>query len=108
MRNNFSKKTKLAAFERAKGHCENCGNKILTSAEYDHRIEDYLTHDNSLENCVCLCKKCHDIKTKRSRPAIDKTRRIIEKRAGVRKSGRGFQKPPPGYDPWTRRMRGEG
>lgn len=104
----FDKKTKLAAFERAKGHCEKCGCKIITSAEYDHVIEDTLTHDNSLANCMVLCVKCHAAKTKRNRPAIDKTRRIFEKRAGVRaKRGRGFPKPPEGYDPWARRMRGE-
>lgn len=105
----FTKATKLLAFERSNGHCECCGGKILTSAEYDHIIEDTLTHDNSLENCRVLCSKCHGAKTQKNRPAIDKTRRIYEKRAGVRKKkGRGFQKPPAGYDAWTRSMRGDG
>jgi len=91
-RTEFSKKTKLAAFERANGHCERCGNKILTHAEYDHRLPDYLGGDNDLANCVCLCPKCHGRKTKeQDRPAIDKTRRTLEKRAGLRK-GRGFDK----------------
>lgn len=99
-RSEFSKKTKLAAFERAKGHCENCGAKILTAAEYDHRIPDYLGGSNELENCVCLCPKCHRRKTtEQDRPAIDKSRRITEKRAGVRK-GRGFNKR------WRKKMDG--
>jgi len=82
----FSKSTKLAAFERAGGHCEKCLQRITTGAEYDHIKEDYISKDNSLSNCMCLCKKCHAIKTKASRPAIDKTRAIYEKRAGARKS----------------------
>lgn len=96
MRAEFSKKTKLARFEHAKGHCEDCGCKIIGSAEYDHVIEDTLTHDNSFENCRCLCKKCHSRKTKKNRPQIDKTRRIYEKRAGVR-SKRPF---PKRQNPW--------
>lgn len=80
----FSKKTKLARFEFAKGRCEECGHKIIGTAEYDHASEDYLTKDNSFENCRCLCSKCHDVKTAKNRPAIDRTRRIYEKRAGVR------------------------
>lgn len=80
----FSARTKLEAFERAKGRCETCGRKIMSGAEYDHIIEETLTHDNSLENCRVQCAKCHAVKTKRNRPKIDKTRRIIKKRAGIK------------------------
>lgn len=104
-RREFSKSVKLARFEHAQGHCEICGNKIITRAEYDHAQEDYIGGDNSFENCRCLCVKCHAVKTAKSRPAIDKTRRVFEKRAGVRSSGRGFQKAPPGYDSFNRRWR---
>jgi len=87
----FSKATKLAAWERCRGMCEcGCGQKIIGRPEYDHVIEDTLTHDNSLENCMVMAKRCHRIKTDENRPEIDKTRRILEKRAGVRK-GRGFR-----------------
>ena len=87
----FSKATKLAAWERSGGRCEcGCGQKILGTPEYDHIIEDTLTHDNSLENCMVMSKRCHRLKTDRNRPEIDKTRRIAEKRAGVR-TGRGFR-----------------
>lgn len=96
MRAEFSKKTKLARFEYANGHCEECGLKILGSAEYDHDKEDFIGGDNSFDNCRCLCKKCHGRKTKKNRPQIDKTRRIYEKRAGVRTS-RPF---PKKQNPW--------
>jgi len=87
----FSKATKLAAWDRCRGLCEcGCGQKILGTPEYDHVIEETLTHDNSLENCMVMAKRCHRLKTSENRPEIDKTRRILEKRAGVRK-GRGFR-----------------
>jgi 5-methylcytosine-specific restriction endonuclease McrA len=110
----FSKKTKLLAWDRCGGHCEatfkgHCNHaRIIGTPIYDHILVEYTSHDNSLENCQVLCSRCNKIKTyKADRPAIDKTRRIIEKRAGLRKSCRGFRKPPDGYDPWTRRMKGE-
>lgn len=87
----FSKATKLAAWERCRGFCEcGCGQKIIGTPEYDHALEDYVGGSNALQNCVVMSKKCHRLKTKESRPEIDKTRRILEKRAGVRK-GRGFR-----------------
>lgn len=83
-RSEFSKATRLARFEHAGGCCEACGQKIHTRAEYDHVIEAYLGGANSFDNCRCLCQPCHRAKTQKSRPDIDKTRRIYEKRAGVR------------------------
>jgi 5-methylcytosine-specific restriction endonuclease McrA len=98
----FSKKTKAARFLHAGGCCEVCGQKITTGAEYDHAIEETLTHDNSFENCVCMCGRCHARKTKDRRPEIDKTRRVTEKAMGLRKTKRGFPKAPAGYSTFTR------
>lgn len=85
-RKEFSKSVRLQAWERSGGHCEcGCGQKIIGTPEYDHVIEDTLTHDNSLDNCMVMSKRCHRLKTDRNRPEIDKTRRVLEKRAGVRK-----------------------
>jgi 5-methylcytosine-specific restriction endonuclease McrA len=103
-RSEFPKSVKLAAWERCGGICEcGCGRKILRP-EYDHRLEDYVGGSSELSNCVVLDVKCHKLKTAESRPEIDKTRRIYEKRAGVRQK-QGFRKPPPGYDPWRRTMK---
>ena len=86
MRREFSKATKLAAWERSGGRCEcGCGQKIIGTPEYDHRLEDYVGGANDLVNCVVMSKRCHRLKTNANRPEIDKTRRIAEKRAGVRK-----------------------
>lgn len=90
-RREFSKATKLAAFERSGGRCEcGCNQPILGTPEYDHRLEDYVGGANDIENCMVMSKRCHRLKTDRNRPEIDKTRRIAEKRAGVRQ-GRGFR-----------------
>lgn len=100
-RQEFSKTTKLQAFERARGHCERCGNKIITRAEYDHRIPCGLGGDNSLDNCMCLCVKCHRTKTSETDvPAIAKAVRLNEKRAGARVKRGGFSKT------WRKKMDG--
>lgn len=100
-RKEFSKATKLAAFERARGHCEVCGTKIITRAEYDHRIPCALGGDNSLENCVCTCVKCHRTKTStQDVPAISKAVRLNETRAGARPKRGGFSKT------WRKKMDG--
>ena len=85
-RSEFTKKTKLEAWERCGGFCEcGCGQKIIGRPEYHHDKENYIGGDNSLENCLVLTKKCHRIITDERRPEIDKTRRISEKNAGIRK-----------------------
>jgi len=94
----FSKKTRLQAFERCKGICEcGCNQKIITSAEYHHIIAAAIGGSNELDNCQVLSKKCHRrITTTKTIKITSKATRIYEKRAGVRK-GRGFRKPPPGF-----------
>lgn len=85
VRAEFSKKIKLEAWSRAKGHCEVCGVKIITVAEYDHRIPCGLGGSNDIGNCVCTCSKCHSAKTyTKDVPAISKAVRLNEKRAGAR------------------------
>lgn len=88
-RREFSKKVKLAAWMRSGGRCEcGCGVKIIAGdgPEYDHIEEDYLGGEPTLENCMVMRKRCHDAKTAKNRPAIDKTRRGFEKRIGARKT----------------------
>ena len=95
-RREFSKATKLAAWQRSGGICEcGCGVKIISGdgPEYDHRIEDMLDGGNDVDNCVVLRKRCHDRKTKERRPEIDKVRRGFENRIKAR-DRRG--KPMPG------------
>lgn len=102
-RSEFSKSTKLARFEHAGGRCEECLQRIIGTAEYDHAVPDAIGGKNDFENCRCLCKKCHRLKTSETDiPRISKAKRVYEKRAGVRQKSRGFQRPPRGYSQWTR------
>lgn len=82
----FTKATKLAAFKRANECCEDCGNLITTRAEYDHIVPAAIGGRNDLDNCQCLCRKCHRRKTDTDWPAIARSTRLYEKRAGVRKT----------------------
>ena len=64
-RNEFSPKTKAAAWERAGGVCEAEGCDA-PGDEYDHIREcweDEDGGDNSLENCKLLCVACHKLKS---------------------------------------------
>ena len=95
MRNEFSRKTRRQAWERANGQCEGtlyrtdpaagpitfrCTAPIdLGRFEYDHEIPDWMGGDNSLSNCVLLCLPCHQEKTARDQGNIAKSKRIRDK-----------------------------
>jgi hypothetical protein len=88
MRAEFPKAVRRDAFMRANGHCELCGCKIpYGQVEYHHRLEAYLKGDEAatLENCVVVDRFCHALITKSRRPEIDKTRRLSDRRMGIRK-----------------------
>lgn len=99
MRAEFSKATKLAAWERCGGRCEcGCGLKILGRPEYHHRVPAALGGSNELENCAVYSVKCHRLQTSETDvPEISKSQRIFEKRIGLRKSRRPF---PQRVNPW--------
>ena len=86
MRAEFPKSVRRDAFLRAGGKCELCGCKFrYGEAEFHHRLEAYLGGEATLANCVVLCRHCHSLATKERRPEIDKTRRISDKRMGIRR-----------------------
>jgi 5-methylcytosine-specific restriction endonuclease McrA len=84
-RKEFSAKTKLAAWERAGHHCEECTNLIRPGhgPEYDHIIEDYYDGGNHVDNCRVLCIGCHKAKTRKQAAVIAKSRRLLKKQAGL-------------------------
>lgn len=118
-RREFAKQTKRDALKRSGGKCEaiggmyglalgRCNAPLAYGVEFDHVILDANSKDNSLENCAAVCIKCHKWKTaKHDTPLAAKTVRQQDKNDGIEKP-RGFRKPPPGYDPWRRRMKAEG
>lgn len=89
MRQEFSAKVRVAAFERANGCCEKCksGIKLLThDIHYDHIIPDALGGEPVLSNCQVLCRSHHDAKTRKTDvPRIAKAKRNRRRAAGVKK-----------------------
>ena len=101
VRQEFTKATKLAAFQRAAGHCENpqCGQKLFTgNVEYHHDVECAFGGTADLGNCVCLCRGCHRAITNKQAKVIAKTTRIRNRHIGIKK--------PKTFRGW-RRMNGE-
>ncbi len=94
MRQEFSKATKLAAWDRCQGRCEcGCGHKIIGTPEYDHYpIPASLDGPATLENCRVMQKRCHRVRTATvDVPEIAKSQRIHEKRIGARTKRGGFR-----------------
>jgi len=59
-RQNFSRKVKRAAIERANGHCERCKAALKPGeAEVDHILPDALGGEPTLANAMVLCRVCH-------------------------------------------------
>ncbi len=113
----FSKPIKREALKRSKGTCEamggmyglgnyqRCLNSLAYGVEFDHIVLHANSKDNSLENCAAVCIRCHKFKTtKHDIPVAAKTVRQSDKNSGVAKRPSTFPKPPPGYNPWTRRI----
>ena len=106
-REEFTRKVMVAAWERAGGRCEHedgglngrrsiagwCGKKLRPGdCEYDHIIPYAISQDSSLNNCQCLCKAHHLLKTTTADvPTIAKTKRNHANHIGAKKPGRGFQ-----------------
>lgn len=91
MREEFSTKVKLQAWERAQGCCEgeNCprnGRKLYTGdIFYDHRTADAVGGSALLDNCQVLCRSCHSSKTyNEDIPVIAKGKRVRRKHIGIK------------------------
>ena len=87
-RREFSAAVKRAAWERCGGRCEGEGCGVPFTAanppEYDHRIEDALGGEPTLENCAVLGRKCcHRKKSSERAPVIAKAHRVARKVAGL-------------------------
>lgn len=108
----FPEPVRDAAWERCGGRCEGCRNEIRTGngPEYHHRyLPATEPGSNTLDNCQVLCiRPCHkSVTATQTIPQHAKNKRVYKKRINAQPKRRGFRKPPPGYDPWNRRMREE-
>lgn len=118
MRAEFSKQTKRDALKRSGGNCEavggwygldpgqRCGWPLAYGVEFDHINLEANSKDNSLENCACVCQRCHEYKTtKRDIPLAAKTRRQQDKHTGIKKASRPM--PCGRQSKWKRKLTGE-
>ena len=87
-RKEFTTRTKLKAFERAGGRCEECARRVGLGGEpveYDHIVTCEDGGGNDLDNCQVLCVHCHKVKThKIEAPAKAEGRHHTAKRAGIK------------------------
>lgn len=85
-RQEFTPKTKVAAFQRAKGRCERCRVRLSPGKlRYNHRLPCAQGGDGALENCEVLCSACDAAQTYEvDLPAIAKTNRQQRGHIGAR------------------------
>ena len=83
-RQEFPRKIKAAAIERAKGRCEKCKAALKQGeAEVDHILEDALGGQPVLANAQVLCRPCHAAKTAERVRGMRKAERARDKSSGA-------------------------
>lgn len=104
-RRGMSALQRLKIFERAKGICHLCEQRIQAGQKWDadHIIPLALGGSDGESYMAPAHKACHAQKTAVDLGQIAKAKRIKARHIGAHKPS-GFRKPPPGYNPWTRRV----
>lgn len=107
MRQEFSKKVRLEAYQRSGGNCENCHARLYPGRfAYDHDLADSMGGQPTLENCRVLCTSCHSRKTgTEDIPTIAKSNRVRSKHLGL-KDKTGPALPGSRRSLWKRKMDG--
>lgn len=101
----FTALQRLKIFEAAKGVCHICEQKIQVGEAWDveHKRPLSMGGTNDPANLAPAHEDCHDGKSAKETTDRAKCDRMRAKHLGARKAS-GFKKPPPGYNPWTRRI----
>lgn len=96
---------RLRIFETHHGICCLCDRKIQAGEKWiiEHPLALGLGGADTDENKRPAHEDCRRIKDKIDVPAIAKAKRMKARHIGIKKPSR-FPKPPPGYNPWTRRI----
>ena len=106
-RREFSKKTKLQAFERAQGRCEDCTAKLTPGKyRYDHVLPLGLGGESTLDNCRVRCLNCDLPKTSADISQIAKAKRQQNKHAGIKTRPKGRPMPGTKASGWKHKMSG--
>ena len=102
----MSQMRRLRIWEVHKGVCILCGLKIDGVREdwiVEHIRALVLGGADSDDNCAPAHETCRRVKDKADVRSAAKAKRMKARHLGIKKPG-GFRKPPPGYNPWTRRI----
>jgi 5-methylcytosine-specific restriction endonuclease McrA len=99
-------RVRLRVFDRCGGRCYICTRKIMASDYWqcDHVVALCNGGKNVESNLAPACRNCCYDKTANDLAEKSAVARKRSKYLGVKPKGRGFPKPPPGYNPWTRRI----
>lgn len=99
-------RVRLRVFQRCEGKCHRCGRKIGPADRWtlEHLIALILGGRNAEDNLGCTCEWCLPVKNAEDQAAKSKVARIRSKHLGLKPKGRGFPKPPAGYNAWTRKI----
>lgn len=99
-------RVRLRVFDAHNGRCHCCTRKIRAGEywECDHVIALINGGENREKNLAPACNNC--CRSKTARDMAEKSDVADKRKAHVlpKERGRGFRKPPPGYNPWTRRI----
>jgi len=113
-RKSFTKKQRLAIFNRAEGRCQcGCGKKLQPGFHIEHRNPLWRGGTNDIENLEAWIPACHASKTSGEASARGKVNRLIKKAdpltrkpsrmqsrnewpKGQKFQSRGFQRKPKG------------
>lgn len=97
-RREFTAKTKREALARAGGKCEMCS-RMEGRYEFDHIRPNRRHGTNDLDNCMVLCKRCHQLKTRADMHLITQENR----RQRRRERALGADHPPRSKSKWPSR-----
>jgi hypothetical protein len=68
MRREFKDKVRIAAFERAKGHCESCTARLVVGKfAYDHVIADALAASRPWRIALCFATHAMELRRRQIR-----------------------------------------
>lgn len=94
MRQEFTKRTKLDAFERAGGRCQSCSARLFVGKyEFHHDRECTFGGEATADNCRVLCVACHSAITRQRAAVIAKSNRVRERHLGIKRAS---SRPLPG------------
>lgn len=106
-RREFPAAVKRDAYARCGGRCEGCGGEFgpANGPEYDHRVEDALGGEPTLENCQVLgAKCCHRRKSIERAAPVAKALRLDRKAANIVAKKR--ELPGSRRSPWKQKIGG--